>query len=339
MSDTAVIPSKKSTDEAVATLLFVDDESKILSALERLFRPLGYRIFTALSGALGLEIMEREAVDLVVSDMRMPNMNGAEFLEKVNEKWPKTVRILLTGYAEINATIDAINKGQVYRYIAKPWEDNDVALVIKHALHMKALERDKVNHEALKISFIASIRIFANIIEMREGNNAGPSRRVAELARSIAQQMGLNDKDVQDVFVAGLLHNVGKISLPDRVTNKPFDSLDKEERVVMMTHPIKGEAILMEVEALQGAAKLIRAHQERYDGMGYPDRLTNLEIPMGARILALVADYYATQFGFLLSYHLNQADARSFILEGQGHRYDPHVVKAFISAISTKEVK
>ena len=120
--DKRMTQSKATTaQEAQATLLFVDDEANILSSLKRLFRPLGYRIFTAESGAQGLEIMERETVDLVVSDMRMPEMNGAQFLEKVREKWPETVRILLTGYAEIGATIEAINKGQIYRYISKPW--------------------------------------------------------------------------------------------------------------------------------------------------------------------------------------------------------------------------
>ena len=141
MSETPAAPTSQDAPGASATLLFVDDESNILSSLKRLFRPLGYRIFTAEGGAQGLEIMEREIVDLVLSDMRMPEMNGAQFLEKVREKWPDTVRILLTGYAEIGATIDAINKGQIYRYVSKPWEHNDITLIVKHALQQKTLER------------------------------------------------------------------------------------------------------------------------------------------------------------------------------------------------------
>src|SRR4030066_1578686 len=128
MSETQIIPAQQAASEEIATLLFVDDEANILSSLKRLFRPFGYRIFTAESGAAGLEIMAHEPVDMVISDMRMPEMNGAQFLEKVRENWPDTVRILLTGYAEIGATIEAINKGQIYRYISKPWEDNDITL-------------------------------------------------------------------------------------------------------------------------------------------------------------------------------------------------------------------
>jgi response regulator RpfG family c-di-GMP phosphodiesterase len=358
-----------------ATLLFVDDESNILSSLKRLFRPFGYRIFTAESGAQGLEIMGREAVDLVVSDMRMPEMNGAQFLEKVNEHWPETVRILLTGYADIGSTIDAINKGHIYRYISKPWEDNDIVLAIRHALRQKQLEQEnrgleeltrrqnaelkelnahleekvkarteelrqtmgflEVAHEKLKQGFITSIRVFSNLIEMREGGMAGHSRRVAELSRAIAQQMGMKDAEMQDVFLAALLHDVGKIGLPDRLLDKPFASLTSEERNEVIKHPAKGQAALMSLEQLHSAAKLIRGHHERYDGLGYPDKLAGLEIPLGARIIALANEYDAVQIGTLLSKRLKQSDAVLFIQESRGHRYDPAVVDAFMSVMGT----
>ena len=141
MENSAASPAVNEEAAQQAALLFVDDEANILSALKRLFRPLGYRIFTAGSGAAGLEILVREQVDLVVSDMRMPEMNGAQFLEKVRQQWPDTVRILLTGYAEIGSTIDAINKGQIFRYISKPWEDSDITLIVKHGLERRDLER------------------------------------------------------------------------------------------------------------------------------------------------------------------------------------------------------
>ena len=149
MSEKQEIQASQSGAEITATLLFVDDEVNVLSSLKRLFRPFGYRIFTAEGGAQGLEIMARETIDIVVSDMRMPQMNGAEFLQKVKEQWPDTVRILLTGYAEISATIDAINKGHIYRYISKPWEDNDIVLAIKQALRQKQLERANQGLEEL----------------------------------------------------------------------------------------------------------------------------------------------------------------------------------------------
>ncbi|MHB9117427.1 MAG: ATP-binding protein [Burkholderiales bacterium] len=120
-----------------ATLLFVDDEANILSALKRLFQPLGYHILTAESGAAGLLLCEQNHIDLVISDMRMPEMNGIQFLEQVKLKWPDAVRILLTGYADVSSTIAAINQGEIYRYLAKPWEDNDIVLAVKLALECK----------------------------------------------------------------------------------------------------------------------------------------------------------------------------------------------------------
>lgn len=122
------------------TLLFVDDEANILSALKRLFRPFNYKILTAGSGMQGLELMEKERIDLVISDMRMPEMDGAQFLEQVRMKWPDTVRMLLTGYADISSAVAAINKGEIYRYISKPWEDNELTATVKQALERKQLE-------------------------------------------------------------------------------------------------------------------------------------------------------------------------------------------------------
>lgn len=106
------------------TLLLVDDEQNILSSLRRLFRPLGYDILMAKNGREGLEVMENEVVDLVISDMRMPEMDGAEFLEQVAVRWPDTMRILLTGHADLSSAVSAINRGKIYKYINKPWEDS-----------------------------------------------------------------------------------------------------------------------------------------------------------------------------------------------------------------------
>src|ERR1017187_6253965 len=136
---------------AQPVLLFVDDEENILNSLRRLFRPLNYKIFTAISGAEALALLEHEPVDLIISDMRMPLMDGAQLLEQVRAKWPDILRILLTGYADISSTIAAINKGEIYRYIAKPWEDNDIILVVRHALERKSLEQEKRRLEQLTI--------------------------------------------------------------------------------------------------------------------------------------------------------------------------------------------
>ncbi len=334
MNETAVTPAAPSSVEPVFTLLFVDDEANILSSLTRLFQPLGYRIFTAKGGAQGLKILAQETIDLVVSDMRMPEMNGAQFLEQVQQKWPDTMRILLTGYAEMGATIAAINKGQVHRYISKPWEDYDITLTIKLALQHKMLEREKLRLEVLKKNFFTSVQIFSNLIEMRDASMVGHSHRVADLSKAIAQRMGMSDAEVQDVVFAALLLDLGKISLSDSLLNKPFSSLNAEERDEVIKCPIRGQVALMALDELQGAAKLIRNHRERFDGTGFPDRLPGLTIPLGARILALTKDYDTCQIASLTNKGLQPADAVLYIQEGIGRRYDPTVVDAFLNVIA-----
>ena len=323
----------QSAPATTVTLLLVDDEVNILSSLKRLLRPLGYRIFTAEGGAQGLEILAQETIDLVVSDMRMPEMNGAQFLEQVQKKWPNTVRILLTGYADIGATIAAINKGQVYRYISKPWEDYDITLTIKLALEHKILERERLRLEVLRKNFVTSVQIFSSLIEMRDASMVGHLRRVADLSKTIAQRMGMSNGAVQDVFFAALLLDIGKISLSNSLLNKTFSSLNAQQRDEVIKYPIRGQVALMALDELQGAAQLIRHHRERFDGMGFPEQLLGLNIPLGARILALAKDYDACQIETLTNKGLQQADAVLYIQEGSGSRYDPTVVDAFLNQI------
>ncbi len=352
--------------EAPATLLCVDDEANILSALRRLFRPSGYRVLTATGGAEGLALLESEQgqVNLVISDMRMPGMDGAQFLAQVRERWPGVVRLLLTGYADVESTVAAINEGQIYRYISKPWNDNEVLLTVRSALERQALEREKARlealtarqneelkalnasleekvqartqelhlaHERLKKSFFTSIQVFANLIELRGGNMAGHSRRVADLARKIGAQMGLEGRVCNDIFLAGLLHDIGKIGLPDALLAKPYSRMAGEELGIFRKHPAKGEQALMALEELRGAARLIRSHHERFDGQGYPDGLAGLAIPQGARILALANDYDGLRQGSLNGKAHGEEEARQAIIQGKGKRYDPAVVEAFLA--------
>lgn len=359
------------------TLLFIDDEANILSSLKRLFRPHGYRILTAESGPAGLELLgnDPQGVDVVVSDMRMPGMSGAEVLEQVRAKSPDTARILLTGYADISSTIAAINRGEIYRYIAKPWNDEEIVTTVRDALERKQLKAEKIRlealtqqqneelknlnasleekvrqrtaelrkamdqltttHEKLKKNFFTSIQVFANLLEMREASMAGHSRRVAEISRGVAKRLNLSPAEIQDLVVAALLHDIGKIGLPDYMLAKPFNSLTSEERIEYMRHPAKGAAALMALDQLAGAAALIRAHHERYDGQGYPARLSGLNIPLGARILALASDYDALQSGRMASKKHSKADALAFVLEGRGSRYDPSVVDAFVGYVGS----
>lgn len=358
------------TDNASFTILCVDDEANILSALRRLFRPHGYTVLVAGGGAEGLEMLAKEHVDLIISDMRMPGMDGATFLAEARRLYPDTVRLLLTGYADMDSTIAAINAGQIARYIAKPWNDQDVVLTVREALERKALEREKVRlealtraqneelkslnssleqkveartaelktaHEKLKQNFLTSIRVFSNLIELREGLISGHSRRVADLGRKLANRLGFAPAEAQDVMVAGLLHDIGKIGLPDELLAKPVSHMSGDELGVLRKHPVTGQAALMGLENLRRAGTFIRGHHERWDGQGYPDRLSGLAIPYGARVLAVANDFDGLQIGTLSPRKLKAEEAVTFIQQNRGKRYCPQVVDALIAELGAAD--
>lgn len=366
--------------EAIAspTLLFVDDEPGILSSLRRLFRPHGYRIFIAEGGAAGLEILAQEQIDLVISDMRMPEMDGAAFLKEVRSRWPKVMRILLTGYADITSTVAAINQGEIYRYISKPWDDDEIVTIVREAIERQNLQLEnqrltaltqaqnnelkvlntsleqkvadrtaelrqaltfvEQSHGELKKSFLTSVQVFAGLIELRSGSVgtqiAGHGRRVAEHARTVAQRMGLSDSEVQNIMLAGLLHDIGKLGLPDELLGKAFNTLSAEHRALVMKHPLIGQNILMGIDKFKEAAVLVRHHHECYDGSGYPDHLSGIAIPQGSRILQVVNEYDSLQIGTLVQRPLKPAEAMSFLVENRGKRYDPVAVDTFFKLIS-----
>lgn len=363
---------------APATLLFVDDEPSILSALRRLFRPQGYRILIAESGAAGLAILEQESVDLIISDMRMPEMDGATFLKQVRARWPNTMRILLTGYADVTSTVAAINEGEIYRYISKPWDDTEILKIVADALDRQKLESEnrrltaltqaqndelkalnsgleqkvaertaevrqalafvEQGHAELKKSFLTTVQVFAGLAELRIAQGgarlAGHGRRVADMARNLAQRLGVADGEVQNIMLAGLLHDIGKLGLPDELLGKPFNTLTPDQRAQVMKHPQIGQNVLMAIDKFKDAALFVRHHHECFDGSGYPDRLAGIAIPLGARILAVANDYDALQMGTLVQRPLRPEEALAYLNDNRGKRYDPSAVDAFIKQIS-----
>jgi len=349
------------------TVLCVDDEKNILSALHRLFRAQGYQVLTGESAHTGLTLLENHEVDLVISDMRMPGMDGVEFLEQVRLRSPDSIRLLLTGNSDVRLILDAVNRGEIYRYITKPWDDHDMLLVVRHALERKAMVEEQqrlealthsqneqlrgwnqdlevrvaertaelqTSNEKLKRTFLTSIRVFSSIIELRGTNLAGHSRRVADLARRLAVRLGVDARETQQIFIAGLLHNIGKVGFSDSMLEMPVSRMNGDMLGQYRRYPERGEQLLMPLEDLREAAAIVRAHQERFDGEGFPDRRAGLDIPLGARILALASDYDNLQIGVLTERQLRPDQAARIIIDSRGKRYDPLVVAAFEELMS-----
>ncbi|HRA62430.1 MAG: response regulator [Rhodoferax sp.] len=347
---------------AKASILFVDDEANILSSLRRLFRTSGYQVQIADGGEAALKILQSGKIDVVVSDMRMPGMSGAELLGRVREQWPETMRLLLTGQADMASIAEAINTGEIYRYINKPWDESDILSQVHQAVEHQALVREKARlqtlslqqteqlrqlntsleakvaartselaqaNERLKNSFLVGIKVFSTLIEMRGDGLAGHARRVAILARTLARRMGLGETAIQEVFVAGLLHEIGKIGFNDTLLGTPVSRLSPFQLQEYRQHPSRAEALLMPLQELQGAVTVIAAQLERVDGGGHPNHLRGDAIPIGARILALASDYDNLQMGVLVPRKLTPAQAQVIIERSSTLRYDPQVVEAF----------
>ncbi|MFA7346343.1 MAG: HD domain-containing phosphohydrolase [Desulfurivibrionaceae bacterium] len=326
MSET---PSPSSPEKG--KILFVDDEENILRSLQRLFMDEEVEVFIAPSGAKGLEILAREAgVGVIVSDQRMPEMTGVDFLEKSKTISPQSIRILLTGYADVNAAIDAINRGGTFRYLNKPWNDDELVQAVKGALQMYRLlaenkrlaaivkkqnaELKKWNTELeaivqeqtmelqknydslravnskLRANFKNTIVAFSGLIELRDKRMRTHSRNVAEIAVNVAKQLGLEGEQRETVMVAALLHDIGKIGIPDLMLAREAEQMNFAEREEYLQHPVRGQAAIDRIEELREAGLIIRSHHENYDGSGFPDGLKKADIPLGARIIALT-DY------------------------------------------------
>lgn len=345
-------------------ILCVDDESQILMSLKRVFRRSGHSVTTATSGADGLEYLKENEVDIVISDMRMPEMDGHHFLAEVAKTWPETVRMLLTGYADMESTIGAINNGSIYRYLTKPWDDTDLLLAVEGALENKFLrdERDRLNalsiaqneqlqalneslegkvqkrtkelessNRNIELAYDDSIAVFARIIGMREGETSEQSDRVVEAAGLVADRLKLEDSQKKNLQYAAMLYDIGKIGLPDDLIKTPYEKMDDTQKEHFQQHSTNGEALLMALGPLSGAATIIRSHHEQIGGGGYPDNLKGDDIPIEARILLVIAEYDDLRSGSLLGTPMDSASAIRYLTSNVGRRYDQTVVGAFIS--------
>jgi response regulator RpfG family c-di-GMP phosphodiesterase len=350
------------------TVLCVDDEPHVLSALRRALRSPGLVVQTAPSGPEALALLAQHSVNVVISDMRMPGMNGTELLAQVQQRHPDVVRVVLTGQADLGDTIAAINRGSIFRYLQKPWDDIELRQVVGQGLERQALEQERRRllaltqeqnqalgdanvlleqrvaertaalasaMERLKHTHITSIQVFSNLLEQRCGRLLGHGRRVADMARRIGEAVGLTDDALQELRLAGLLHDIGLIGLPDHVLHRPAGRLSGEDLVLYRQHPAAGESYLMALDEMQGVAALIRAHHERHDGMGFPDGCSGPGIPLGSRILAVADSFDALQHSLVVDGAASVAEARTLIRHSRGTQFDPEVVDVFLHITET----
>lgn len=328
---------ERSIDRSTVAVLFVDDEENILRAVERLFFEEEYSVLTASSGEEGLKILsERDDVAVIVSDQRMPGMGGAEFLERSRDIRPDAVRMVLTGYADISAAVDAVNRGGAARYLSKPWNDDELIRTVRdcvdhylvlmenrrltevirrqneeleewnHNLKNRVMEQttvirkqnDELSRKSarLQAAFDGIIQSFSLLVELLSPRLRHHARNVAELSVIIARDLGISGDELETIRRAALLHDIGMIGMPPRLFDKRTADMSPEEIRLFQQHPIRGQSAIDAVEELRPAGILIRHHHEQYNGSGFPDRLAREEIPLGARIIAF-ANYVDREIG------------------------------------------
>lgn len=178
----------------------------------------------------------------------------------------------------------------------------------------------------IRMQYLAAVKSFANLMGLRSPQLAAHGLRVAELARLIAKEMKASDSALQDIYVASLLHDIGKLGLSDDILFMPVVELKGEPRVALMKHPMKAQAAFQGLAEMAHVSEIIRHHHERYDGQGFPDGLAGDSIPLGARILSVAEDYDELQLGWLAAKEFDEHQAQAFVVAAGGKRYDPKVI-------------
>lgn len=332
-------------------ILIVDDEPSILKLINNVLKKEGYQCFTASNGKEALQILDNIPMDLVIADIVMPEMNGIELLEKIKEKKYDTDVILMTGHASDFTYSMAITEGAL-DFIHKPIDITELILRIKRILRERRLMLErKVQEEelrdayqrlnelfnAMRISLYGTIHVLASIAEKRDPYTAGHQKNVAQLAREIAEQMGLPDDKKEAIFISGMVHDVGKITIPSEILTKP-GKLTEVEFELIKEHSKIGYDILKDIRFPWPVAEIVRQHHERMNGSGYPDGLKNEEIHMEARVIAVADVVEAMSSHRPYRPALGVEKALDELEEKKGVLYDPMVVDACIELLKGKDI-
>ena len=356
---------RASGDRERPGVLLVDDEPMALKTLDRLLSREPVRVFTAGSAGEALTVLERERVHVVVSDHQMSGQSGVQLLATARERWPDIVRIMLTGYTDMNIAVDAINKAGVYRLMTKPWNAMDMRATIRQALDSAEMRREierlnlvaknqnrvleqmnrdlelkvrerteevQQKHEQLRTAYIDTVRALAEAVDAKDTYTRGHSERVGIYAARIARRLGCKADYIERIYLAGLLHDIGKIGVPDAIIRKP-GPLTTEEYELMKQHPEIGARILEPVSFLADVVPCVRHHHEWYDGSerGYPDALCGRQIPFPSRIILVVDTVEAMTSDRPYRKALPFDAVTEEIQRFQGLQFDPEVAEAFLA--------
>jgi response regulator RpfG family c-di-GMP phosphodiesterase len=311
------------------------------------------------SAEAALVALSRNTVSLIVADHFLPGMTGIDFFKIVRQKWPDTFRLLLTAATDSQTVIEAINQGHVFRFLAKPWDNDELRTVVRDGLRryeltarnrqlslrivrqttelrshnelleLKVAERTselEAKRVELEKTMLEVVRTLSNIVQMRGVGRQGHAEHVSAAADWIAQRLELSADQRRDLNMAALLHDIGKVALPDELVRKDTFAFNRMEASLFREHPTLGQSVIAGIRGLEGVGRIVRYQAEWFNGTGYPDGLAGDAIPIGSRIIGVV-DYY---------------EERQDLIELErwsGRRFDPSVVSAFTAYLQFETTK
>ena len=352
------------TSATLKRVLVVDDEPAALGLASECLRPGGYEIITTPEAREALELVGRKEFAVIVSDQRMPGLSGLEFFKQVKLQQPHTARILLTGVADLDVMIEAINEGEIFRFMVKPWLPKELVTAVEQAsAHYLVSSKDaalRAQAEQMNEEMARANRTLAGQVALSEQQNRAlaalnkalhqnlqhsiemcvktmqtfyPSlgkqaRRVAALCKAIAEELRLSPEQRQTLEISGWLHDVGLVGVPRELIGRWHDApgkLTEAETALIQRHPLIGQELSVFVAHLSDVGTIIRAHHERLDGTGYPDGLAGDSIPWLARLLAVAVSYAHSQH--------EGRDAVAEIAANRGTAYDPEAVRVVLDCL------
>ena len=325
----------------------MDDEAPVRSMIGATLERQGYAVELAVSGDEAVEVMLRSSFDLVLTDIVMQDGNGIALLERIHAEQPHLPVVMVSAIHDISVAIDSMRRG-AYDYLLKPFEREHLMATVQRALDHRQALQDSQNYqenleqvvrartemlrqamEDLEHSYDVTLEALGDALDLKDSETEGHSKRVTAYTIALARAMGISPLEIKVIARGAFLHDIGKMAIPDEILRKP-GKLNHEEEETMRDHCSRGYHILRKIPFLSEAAAIVYTHQEHFNGGGYPSRLRESEIPIGARIFA-VADTLDA-----ITSDRPYRKARSFDFARQeihrcaGTQFDPAVVEVFL---------
>ncbi len=335
-----------------AKILIVDDEEAIREVVSTLLEAQGHQCYTVANGRLAQDFLKKNTVDLVLSDMVMPEMDGLSLVEWLRQTDSDLPIIMVTAMHDISTALEAIRRG-AYDYILKPFEKDQLYLGVRRALERRRLILENRNYqrnleelveertaqlkgtlEQLEQSYDDTLEALGGALDLKDAETEGHCKRVTAFTIAIAKAMKVDPSHLPHIARAAFLHDIGKMAIPDAILRKP-GPLTPEEREVMRTHCEIGFKMVKRIPFLSEASDIVHSHQEFFDGSGYPRGLQGDEIPLGARIFAVADTLDAMISDRPYRRALSIETAREEIKRCSGTQFDPEVVAVFLGMPDT----